>query len=148
MQLIGLERIRRSRPAGRVWALLALVSLRAVVPVGYMPAPIGEGGPFALCHELSAATIALLDAHGSMHGAAAVIQGAGHGDPIQPVEPTAGHEADWENCPLGIGAADAAIAFVMPLTPVEAITLLAYPIRVSHSSSAPFVRYRARAPPA
>lgn len=48
------------RAAGIWWSLCAAFAIRALVPVGFMPAPLGAGGPFALCHGQSAATYALV----------------------------------------------------------------------------------------
>ena len=48
---------RRFRHVSR--ALLTLLALRLLVPVGYMPAPLSDGG-LVLCHDISAATLAML----------------------------------------------------------------------------------------
>ncbi len=64
-------------------ALLVLVALRALVPVGYMPAAAGSGLLFELCHDgmpmVFAAPSSPPDghAHGGQHGNAGG-DGAGH----------------------------------------------------------------------
>ena len=122
------SRLRNSRrTAWFAGLLLALYSARALVPVGYMPAPFSEGG-IVLCHDASAPTLSLLGiaAGGAAHGHAPDGQEpAGHADHAghhatpQTPEPGPGPDAGdspvghdtWERCALGISGAAYALAF-------------------------------------
>ncbi|MGW8367576.1 MAG: hypothetical protein ACWGPN_02715, partial [Gammaproteobacteria bacterium] len=111
---------------------------RAVVPLGYMPASLADGGPFALCHGASAATLRLLAAVDSMRASgdreadghvrhdphdrapgAAGHSGAGHAeagssraalDHAAAQDTDNGHFDGWSYCPLGAVVSDAAMA--------------------------------------
>jgi hypothetical protein len=79
--------------------ILLGLAVRAVMPAGYMPAPIGEGGPFVLCPgSLSGATLIL----------AAQAQAAGHhGDQYDHGSGDGSHF--WEFCAFGAALGAAAI---------------------------------------
>lgn len=157
-----LTQIRQSRFSRRiVWSVFALFALRAIVPIGYMPASIADGGPFALCHGKSAATLALFVAHDTAQGAGQ-IHGAGeahgsadsHGqdatqhetdDPFS--DPASGHDQRWEECELGIGSAGAAMAPVMPSVLVAPAAVPVDSIEATLPARFRATLYRARAPP-
>ena len=75
---------------------IAAFLLRAVVPVGFMPAKLSDGGPFVLCPG----------GPGGIVLSSLVEQHAGHGQHAHDGDSST-HEA-WEHCP--VGAALAAIA--------------------------------------
>ena len=115
---------------------IAAFLLRAVVPVGFMPAKLSDGGPFILCPggPGGIALSSLVDKH------------AGHGQHAHDGE-RATHEA-WEHCPVG-----AALAAIAP--PSEPDSNLPQFRHVLASSSAAAqtpaeipAAYLARAPPA
>jgi hypothetical protein len=164
----ALQRLRRHRSLAGFVVLGMLC--RAMIPAGFMPAPIGAGGPVAICHaglagelfrRLDAARDAAATAslpgdvdpgHGSHrndrpHGGHDLAhdgqagQTASDGD-----SPAAGHEA-WEHCPFGAAPGAALLtADVVPELPALAHSLEA----IEPSLPVPFrpvVSYRARAPP-
>lgn len=141
--LRSLRQRRRSRGIGGV--VLAQFLLRAVIPVGYMPAAMAEGGPFALCHGLSAATIELIEAArgdrdtGPQHA---------HHHPDESDEPDGAHDDRWAHCPLGAGVPVLPIADVpgFGLAPTPATLVRAD--RVAPLAANRFRSYLARAPPA
>jgi hypothetical protein len=163
--MTALERLRNGPRTDRLIGLAVLFfSIRAVVPVGYMPAPIAAGGPFALCQGTSAATLAMLSMveskHSMHHGIGESADHAGHsghsdghtadpvGRPADPVGHPSGHDAHWEHCPLGIGAADAAVGFALSVPSFG-------PAAVARNSSVaellalePIRHFQARGPPA
>jgi hypothetical protein len=115
---------------------IAAFLLRAVVPVGFMPAKLSDGGPFVLCPggPGGIALSSLVDKH------------AGHGQHAHDGE-SATHEA-WEYCPVG-----AALAAIAP--PSEPDLELPQFRHVLASAFAPAytlaeipAAYLARAPPA
>lgn len=128
------------------WPLFALFCARAIVPVGYMPAALAEGGPFALCHGLSAATLDLI---GQRDAAAAGMPQAGHahGDTAPHGTPSDGHHDRWEHCPLGVGATDLAVAPVLDFVTAPRAATLARAAGLASSPTRHFSRYSARAPP-
>jgi hypothetical protein len=143
---MGLARIRHSRLPGRIGrAVVALYALRALVPVGYMPASIGDGGPFVLCADQSAATLTLLE---SQFGGMAHSPGAfdHHSNPDD--SPSGSHDNDsWERCFFAPGSQHADVAPNDPASPA------ATPLLVERSFTEPQgaglrALYRARAPPA
>jgi hypothetical protein len=126
------------------------VAAKLLVPVGYMPAALADGGPFMLCgSEFSAATApASQSEHGShghesrgpeshVHGTAA----HDHGE-----EPAAGHH-EWERCSLGGLASLAALSvewhFGIESRPPEGVAVP----EVSFFSAGAPVAFRSRAPP-
>jgi hypothetical protein len=126
-------------------AYLAL-ACRLVIPAGFMPAPLADGGPLRLCHGGPAG--ALL---------AALAAQTVPSDEQQDRHHQHGHDSDggpspeqhdqWEHCP--IGAVFASAALVGEPT-VEVLELehwfVAQPTRILIPSSRTGA-YRARAPP-
>lgn len=127
---------------------LAYVALacKLLIPVGYMPAPFGAGGPVTLCP--GEFPIGLLDA-GAGHGA--------HTERVTPVdhdaqpghgEPT-GHEdaSMWEHCSLGALAATAALAseYVIGLPAPGSDSITATAARMAPPARP--IAFHARAPP-
>lgn len=112
------------------------LAMRAVMPAGYMPAPLAEGGPFVLCPGgLSGANYFLADddgkhAHGHDHGA------EGEDSAVA-----------WEFCPTGFVSGQAALTadpavavpFLKPFAPEAGHVVATYPAVVPS--------YHARAPP-
>jgi len=104
------------RRIGRSAAFLALAS-KLLVPVGYMPAAIVDGGPIRLCDMGLSLDGAAPDSHDRSSGHAAVVGDAsvedGHGSPaashqaaIEDAQDTHDHGATsehgaWERCALG-----------------------------------------------
>ncbi|MDH4108135.1 MAG: hypothetical protein OEW35_07445 [Gammaproteobacteria bacterium] len=123
------------------WIAWASFACRVLVPVGYMPAALADGGPFVLCPGgYQAELLQYLDSapgdarHAAGHGAHAA------GD----------HAAHAERSDCSIGATFAAVAptaslplampapqIVPPLAPAERLT-----------ASTTRARYHSRAPPA
>jgi hypothetical protein len=142
-------RLRRLRGVASVVVLGLLC--RSLIPAGFMPAAIGEGGPVAVCHGgLAGEFFRRLEAPGAAepeafagHGAHAAHGGqADHGAPA----PAADHEG-WEHCPFG-----AAFGAALPADDVapELPTLVqAFEIVEATRPAAyrPASSYRARAPP-
>ena len=146
-----LQGFRHKRRIARfAWPVLLLFALRAGVPVGFMPAPLAAGGPFALCHGASAATLAMLDAATAAHSAdsnpAGRMAGHGHADPLNDHEQA--HDAHWEHCPSGVSSADVPLAHGIELTLVGDAAASPSANSVSQALPATVRRYLARAPPA
>lgn len=147
-----LSDLRQSRRTGRiVWTVFALFALRAIVPVGYMPAAIDEGGPFVLCQGVSAATLAALSPHDSIHGSTGS-HGAGtvHHAMVDGTadNPGGSHDERWERCELGTGSASAAMAAAMPVFVVVPVSIPAVSSEAKLTAASRPSPYRARAPPA
>jgi hypothetical protein len=115
---------------------IAAFLLRAIVPVGFMPAKLSDGGPFVLCPGGPGGTVlsSLVERHAS------------HAQHKHDGEGTT-HEA-WEHCPVG-----AALAAIAP--PSEPNLELLQFRHVLASAFAPAqtlvdlpAAYLARAPPA
>lgn len=143
------RKLRRCVVRGRLSAaVVTLFLLRAVVPVGYMPAAFANGGPFVLCHGSSAATVWLIESMQSMDSMATRHHDSGPSHGAFTDEQTATERAGWEHCPFGVGMSDLPIAPALggefapqiDAAPAFALGLLAPSSRV--------VRFRARAPPA
>jgi hypothetical protein len=134
-------------------ASLAAVVLvcRALIPGGYMPAPLAEGGPVVLCHSglagafvraLSEAQTANAHTHAADHSA-----GTSHEHQHSEDEPDTSHDA-WEHCPVGAAFSAA------PLSQEFALSLPEPDHELGQAEPAAVVRtvfsspYRARAPPA
>jgi len=127
------------RPVRRklIGLILLCLAVRIVTPAGFMPAPIGEGGPFVLCPGGSSAAslIFAARAHGGGH----------HGDQHD-------HDSDdasrfWEFCPFGAAFGSAVI-----VTDVEFVLLEFEQIVPSAQPSFPHrsttsYPFHARAPP-
>lgn len=115
--------------------VLALVALRALTPVGYMPAPAGSGLLFVLCPEgLPAVLTAALSGKGTHHH-----HGSGEG-------PASATTAD--HCPIGHLLSPA-----MALDDTQELQLPQPQADFSVEVSRPLLGvtrtdYRARAPPA
>jgi hypothetical protein len=111
-----------------IYAFCLAFAIKALVPLGYMPAAIGEGWPIKLCHAWPMPT----SGHHHEH--------AGH----------AGGKSDddaWEHCPLGALAA-------APVAPSEHRLNLPPPPRsfgattgAAVAIAALAIGFRARAPP-
>lgn len=134
------------------WLAWAAFACRALTPLGYMPATIGDGGPFALCPSGSQAELVQYlqsrsghahhadNNHGASHGAS---HGAGHGSG------DASHDQhqDGSGCPIG-----ASFAVAVPVTlldlyiPAPTVTPSALPVDAP-VATAPALRYLSRAPP-
>jgi len=132
-------------------ALLA-VACRALVPVGYMPAALSDGGPVKVCHGgLAGAFFAALAEQRATTGShAGHGEGAEHGHAHSPGshgdQAPAGHEA-WEHCPVGTVFAHAALTSDIAITiasPAQSFE----PIAPTRTHQTVFTgSYRARAPP-
>ena len=115
--------------------LLALVVLRALVPAGYMPASIGGGLIFEMCHEaVPAAVLAAISGGGSHH------HHGSHGD-------ATGEQS--EVCSLGHILSQAFLeSEVLLETPAPGLATPDYPVLIYHLSLAPRYRQVPRGPPA
>jgi hypothetical protein len=122
------------------WLAWASFALRVLVPVGYMPAAIADGGPFVLCPGGYQAE--LLQYLGSSaahdHGAAAH---AGHA--------SAEHGSHAEGSDCSIGATFAAVAPTASPPVVAPAPRVTRPVTLieAAASSVPDQRYHSRAPP-
>lgn len=121
------------------WMAWATFACRAVMPGGYMPAAVGEGGPFILCPAGSQAELVqYFDARRGHHPEH---HHAGH---------TADHErhADGFECPIGASFA-VAVPVTIPSTAAEPPPSTP-PVTGTESPAvtAPSYRYHSRAPPA
>ena len=128
---------------------------RALVPVGFMPAPLADGGPIRLCHGGAAgALVAALLEQGAAPAAAEqeALPHSHHshaGDHLAQhdgQEQNAVHEG-WERCPVGAAFALAVLAsdVALPLLPLEHVLAAS-----DSKSSVPrplAAPYQARAPP-
>lgn len=138
---------------------LAIVGFlcRALVPAGFMPAPLSEGGPIRFCHGGPAG--ALLASIADRRAFAAAERADGHdarnsihehahagADAATDGGHDAGHEG-WDRCPVGAAFSFAVLAgeVALPL-PVPARALLPSEARV-HAPRAIPSGYHARAPP-
>lgn len=130
-----------------MWWTFIGFACRALVPVGYMPAALGEGGPFVLCHGGGAgAFLQSLTDHasdGSTDHAVHMPQHAHHGEPADGSDE---FEA-WELCPIGVAAGAGPVAADLQLS------LLSLRFENPAPVADPFVLfaseppYRSRAPP-
>jgi len=131
---------------------LALIGFlcRALVPVGFMPAPLADGGPIRICHGGASGALfaALLElqsangfeehAHGDLHG---------HQQDQQDDHDRNANHDGWERCPVGAVFAFAVLVsdFALPLLPLDHVlarsdsNLAVLPALPGH--------YQARAPP-
>jgi len=159
------ERLR----AAALRVVLAGFLVRALIPAGFMPAPLDSGGPVVLCHGglagaffdrlAEARPAAEAQAAGAAQGvphdhqaAPDAAAGVGHAHPAHadlnaPADdPDAGHTG-WEHCPVGASFAAAPLALEYS---IELLALGDVLARTEPSAAAPaaFVAsYRARAPP-
>jgi hypothetical protein len=160
--------LRATRRALIVLGLLGLF-VRALVPVGLMPAPESAGGPLVFCHgDATGAFLRALAARGAA-------QQVGPGESASHAGHDAGHDAGhhatyvelaasteptplgnddvktdhfaWEHCSFGTAFAQAALAptFELPLLALEHAHAL--PAPPAHSTTVTAHRYWARGPP-
>ncbi|MFK7915321.1 MAG: hypothetical protein AB8B93_15515 [Pseudomonadales bacterium] len=136
-------------------SLLAVLLLRVLVPVGYMPAALADGWPVQLCPDglSSAAMTALLGEqhqHHKMHSMVSMShEGAHHEGHMMAADPAPAAQAVPGQCDLAAfsgAVAPPAIAAAM-LAPVTE-TAVATAVTTLHVRSVAFERYRGRAPPA
>lgn len=152
----------------RALEALAVVGflIRAAIPVGYMPAPIADGGPLMLCPggPGGAALLQLLQRHRAASGMASAEPD--RGSPYAPPprhahEQHAGgnHDTDlggdapateayaWEHCALGVTLAASALFSAIDLSlPIPAAERPAA-LEASPPARVSFGHYRPRAPP-
>jgi hypothetical protein len=96
---------------------LAGFLVRALIPVGFMPATLAAGGPIVLCHGgLAGAYFQALseqarDSATPAHGAddPAITKHAHTDHPLDADDPTPDHSA-WDHCPSGATSGTAALA--------------------------------------
>ena len=120
-----------------LWLAVAGVALRAIVPVGYMPAPLAEGLPFVLCP--GSAPYLTPPGSGGHHGG-----DAGHAS----ADDTGAASPTWESCPFGVffGQAAPATEQAAPTPAPSDSPTFAEPDAVVRPALAR--SWRARAPPA
>jgi hypothetical protein len=148
---------RISTGKGRqTWLRLFLAGflIRALIPIGFMPAPLSSGGPIMICHGgLAGAFFQALTensrgnaVHGHLADYSAMTHNAHSDHPSDTDDPEPEHNA-WDHCPTGATAGTA------PLAQNFSFTLLA----LSDTQTNPEPRfgiplpptssYQARAPP-
>lgn len=133
----------RSNP-GFLRLALGIFLVRALIPVGFMPAPLDAGGPFTVCHGGLAGALfeavsvpPMADHSAAMHHEHAPEPGA---------EPNPAHDG-WEHCPFGAASGSA------PLGQDFRLELLSLNDQLAGSQPADSIpvavvsSYRARAPP-
>lgn len=129
---------------------LALIGFlcRALVPAGFMPAPIADGGPIRFCHGGAAGALltALLSQRSSLAEEHAHAGDHGHGQHEDDHRDHVKHEA-WDRCPVGTAFAFAALTadFSLPLLSLEhdfEPVVAGPPV-----AGVVLAHYRARAPP-
>lgn len=155
----GRSNRRSLTTARRRLIALSLVgfAFRALIPAGFMPAPLSDGGPIEVCHggmagaffkdlaerragpghmqHASAAADMGVDAATAEHG-----NGAGHESPAE--------HAAWEHCAIGAVLVQAALAGEVHIYLLSLDHVTDW-IEPSYSSPTPIPgSYRARAPPA
>jgi hypothetical protein len=147
-------KLRIRNKAGRLLRVLArsaaFVALTAklLVPVGYMPAALADGGPIRLCDSyrggLAAEQLSMPSAHMGQHVEHAADMSAAAGEE-HAHEPGQHHE--WKHCSLGALASAAAItsdwAFALPFSAAERIESSE---QVAHGHRT-LIQFRSRAPP-
>jgi hypothetical protein len=128
----------------RLLAALVFVgfAMRALTPAGYMPAPIGADGPFALCPNSNPGVSAFLSQ-------AAGTKGHHHGAHQHNAQATPGAESKtpWEYCKFGAASGAAA-----PITEIQsdlpfAATPLVAVLAVTIIRARPQHIVRVRGPP-
>jgi hypothetical protein len=114
------------------------LACRLVIPAGYMPAPLDQGGPIMLCPGglFGGVPVASEDAHTS-HG-----DQHSHGDDSS----ESGH-AGWEHCPVGSILAAAALTSVAELPTLALQHVLLPAEHAGEIESLTTRAYQARAPP-
>jgi hypothetical protein len=111
---------RRTRLA-LIWLGYLGLACRMLVPAGYMPAPLGQGGPVILCHGgiagefFKSLRTERADAdHHAHHGDAS----SGSHDVASHDDGSGQHEA-WELCPIGSALAAVALTGEFALQTLE-----------------------------
>jgi hypothetical protein len=128
--------------------------IRALIPVGFMPAALAAGGPIVICHGGLAGAFfqALAEQtgdsaqreHAADHSAMAHLAHSDHASAAD--EPALDHSA-WDHCPTGVSASAA------PLAQSFSFSLLVLSDRPANPEShfgipvPPISSYQARAPP-
>jgi hypothetical protein len=148
---------------GIVRLVLGLFLIRALIPIGFMPAPLESGGPIMICHGgVAGASFDALSTHRastSMSSESSTQNAATkpdiaersvemhHAHPAQPDETPDGTHDGWERCSLGTAAGTAALVpdYAFDLLSldhayVDAQAAIAFPVALLPS-------YQARAPP-
>jgi hypothetical protein len=138
------------------WLRLALAGflVRALIPVGFMPAPLASGSPVMVCHGGLAGAFFEALAEKSRGNAMpadmaddSAMSGHAHSDHPSTADEPPRYLSAWDHCPNGANASAAALA------PSFAFSLLALSQRPSdpepHSGvpAGPISFYQARAPP-
>ena len=114
-----------------VRAIGATFLLRALMPVGYMPAALGDGLPFVLCPDNLPVTVA------------AALDTAGHG------HDHAGHEASAiDQCDFGELAPDVGATVDLPEHRIDFIPPVSSATPVHRLAGRSIIRPVARGPPA
>ncbi len=126
---MGFRKLERTK--GRVLRLLFVaLACKFIVPVNYMPAPPGEGGPFRMCGMTFTAHAKGHDSH-EQHG---------HDSGSQ-------HDSAWEHCSFGILLSEVGIhsdfEFHVPFSAPDAVFTAGERL----SAGRFLVGYRSRAPP-
>ena len=122
------------------WLAWASFALRVLVPVGYMPAAIADGGPFVLCPGGYQAE--LIDYLG-----AAAADGAGAGHHAGHAAQDHGSHAEGSDCSIGATFAAVGPAATAPLVAPAPQALRPVVPAAVPSGAAPLARYLSRAPP-
>ncbi len=118
-----------------VWMAYASLVCRLLVPVGYMPAPLSEGGPFVLCHG------------GYQGELVAYLSSSGHAEHAGHAEDNAVHDV-WSYCPTGAASGSVALASFQPPLPLAHAPYIpeASPVKPLLAATPP-PRQSIRAPP-
>lgn len=108
-----MRQLLQSVPRMALWAAYACLVCRLLVPVGYMPAPLSEGGPFVLCHggyqgELIRYLSSGNNEH-SAHAAHAAVNG-GADDELS-------HDS-WSYCSISASSASVTLTTFQPPLPL------------------------------
>jgi hypothetical protein len=129
------------------------VGAKLLVPVGYMPASLADGGPFMLCGSGLPASLrsghehaATMDDH-AMSGAASEATGSVQGhEPTQGEQPSS-ERHEWERCSLGglasLAAFTAEWRFELPAVAPERVASYEHAVTMR----AGWLAFRSRAPP-
>lgn len=107
------------------------VACRLLVPLGYMPAALGQGSPIRLCWSgLPAGLLTHEAAHGGHHGEQ--------------------HDEAWDRCPLGVLAGHAAppASFALPIDRLAERHARLWSVDGSAATTVPTIRSRGPPQPA
>jgi len=133
---------------------LAGFLVRALIPVGFMPAPFGADGPIMICHGgISGAFFQLLDAQSAASQSDATLMRMAEHSPAAHHEKTSApvghdeHQVGWDQCPTGVTTSSAAVAHVFSLDLLALSHVCADSEPLFGIAVAPTDSYRARAPP-